>query len=76
RALVEQLHGGRAPFDPAWLSPVPRTAILQRMLANLVNIFDQRGDAADLLWARDLQAELAGARGDRTGRLRLRAGLN
>ena len=46
------------------------------MLANLVRIFQQRGEAADLLWARDLQAQLAGAKGDRTGRLRLRAGLN
>jgi len=41
-----------------------------------VGIFQQRGDAADLLWARDLQAELAGAKGDPTARLRLRAGLN
>lgn len=76
RGLVERLHGGRTPFDPAWLAPVPPPAILERMLANLVNTFTRRGDAADLLWARDLQAELAGVRGDRTGRMRLRAGLN
>ena len=75
-ALVQQLHGPGTALDPAWLEPIRRTSILERMLANLVRIFQQRGDAADLLWARDLQAELAGAKGDPTARLRLRASLN
>ena len=76
QAVLQRLHGPGVALDPAWLEPVGRTAILERMLANLVGIFQQRGDAADLLWARDLQAELAGAKGDPTARLRLRAGLN
>jgi hypothetical protein len=46
------------------------------MLANLSRIFEHRGSAADLLWARDLQADLATAKGDPTARLRLRASLN
>jgi regulator of sirC expression with transglutaminase-like and TPR domain len=75
-ALLQELHGSGIRLDPAWLEPVGATTILERMLANLVRIFEQRGDAADLLWARDLQAALADARGDSTGRLRLRAGLN
>jgi len=73
---VQRLHGPGTELDPAWLEPVGRVAILERMLANLVRIFQQRGDAADLLWARDLQAELAGARGDPTARMRSRASRN
>jgi regulator of sirC expression with transglutaminase-like and TPR domain len=75
-ALVQRLHGPGTALDPTWLEPVGPRAILERMLANLVRVFEQRGDAADLLWARDLQAELAGAKGDPTARLRLRATLN
>ncbi len=75
-AMVRRLHGPDTKLDPRWLEPVGPRAILDRMLANLVRIFQQRRDAADLLWARDLQAELAGAKGDRKGRLRLRAALN
>ncbi|HET9557046.1 MAG: transglutaminase-like domain-containing protein [Acidimicrobiales bacterium] len=76
RTVLRRLHGPDTELDPAWLEPVPRRAILDRMLANLVRVFQQRGDASDLLWARDLQAELAGAKGDPRTRLRLRAGLN
>jgi regulator of sirC expression with transglutaminase-like and TPR domain len=76
RKILRRLHGSDAQLDPAWLEPMPRRAILERMLANLVRVFQERGNAADLLWARDLQAELAGAKGDPRGRLRLRAGLN
>jgi regulator of sirC expression with transglutaminase-like and TPR domain len=74
--VLRRLHGPTAELDPAWLRPVGAVAVLERMLANLVRIFEHRGAAADLLWARDLQAELAGAKGDPTARLRLRAGRN
>ena len=74
--VVRRLHGPDADLDPAWLEPVGRVAILERMLANLVRIFQQRGAAADLLWARDLQVELAAAKGDPTAPFRLRASLN
>jgi regulator of sirC expression with transglutaminase-like and TPR domain len=76
RTVLQRLHGPQADLDPAWLEPVSRVSILERMLANLVGIFQQRRDAADLLWARDLQAALAGAKGDPKARLRLRASLN
>lgn len=75
-ALLRRIHGEEVELDPRWLEPVGPRAILERMLANLVRTFQQRGDAADLLWARDLQAELADAKGDPLGRRRLRAGLN
>jgi regulator of sirC expression with transglutaminase-like and TPR domain len=75
-AVFRALHGDDARFDPAWLAPAPRAAILVRLLANLVHIFEARDDAAALLWSRDLQATLAEATGDVTGRHRLRAALN
>ena len=75
-AIVRRLHGPRTTLDEDWLRPTPRSAVLARMLANLVRIFQQRHAAADLLWARDLQAHLAEAGGDPRARLRLRAGLN
>jgi regulator of sirC expression with transglutaminase-like and TPR domain len=75
-AVVRRLHGPGIELDPAWLEPVGNRAILERMLANLVQIFQHRSAAADLLWARDLQAELAAAKGDPTARLRLRASRN
>ena len=76
REVLRRLHGPTTELDPAWLAPMSHLAVLDRMVANLVGVFGRRGDAADLLWARDLQADLAGARGDATGRRRLRAGLN
>jgi regulator of sirC expression with transglutaminase-like and TPR domain len=83
--FVDPFHGGalldregcRAlvghDLDPAWLAPVDRTTILHRMLTNLIRIFELRGSAADLLWARDLQSTLVG---DPLTRRRLRAALN
>jgi regulator of sirC expression with transglutaminase-like and TPR domain len=76
RDVVRQLHGPSTELDPAWLEPLRPVAILERVLANLVRIFQQRRSGADLLWARDLQVALAGAKGDPTARLRLRAPLN
>ena len=75
-AVFHALHGDDAELEPSWLEPTARASILVRMLANLVHIFETRQDAASLLWARDLQATLAGAAGDPTARLRLRASLN
>jgi regulator of sirC expression with transglutaminase-like and TPR domain len=74
--VVRRLQGTSVDLDPRWLEPVGKVTILERMLANLVRVFQHRGAAADLLWARDLQAELATAQGDPTARLRLRASLN
>ncbi len=74
--VLRRLHGPDAQLDPDWLEPIRRRAILERMLANLVRVFRHRGAHADLLWARDLQVQLAVARNDPRARLRLRAGLN
>lgn len=80
RATCEQLfrglHGTEPTFDPRWLEPVGRRAVLARMLANLVAVFEQAGDDVALLWARDLQAVVAAAVGDHRASRRLRAGLN
>jgi regulator of sirC expression with transglutaminase-like and TPR domain len=80
RAACEQLfrglHGDRAAFDPRWLAPVGHRAVLGRMLANLVAVFERADDDVALLWARDLQAMVAAAVGDHRASRRLRAGLN
>ena len=74
--VLRRLHGPDIVLDPAWLEPVGHRAILERMLANLVGVFQQRTAHADLLWARDLQVRLAAGRADPRAGLRLRAGLN
>lgn len=74
--IVQRLHGAGTSLDPRWLEPLPPRMILTRMLANLVHTYEQRQAAADLLWARALQADLAAAEGDRRASLRLRAAHN
>jgi regulator of sirC expression with transglutaminase-like and TPR domain len=56
---------GDAPFRPEYLAPVPTTAILSRMLANLVNSFLQR-DPTSAIWAVQLRLLIPGlAAGER-----------
>lgn len=75
--LFQRLHGSDTKLDSSWLEPVGRAAVVARLLANLVRIFQQQQDQKSLLWARDLQARLAsGSTGDRRAQLRLRANLN
>lgn len=74
--VLRRLHGPGLVVDPAWLEPVGHRAILERMLANLVGVFQQRRAHGDLVWARELQVRLAAARQDPRAGLRLRAGLN
>jgi regulator of sirC expression with transglutaminase-like and TPR domain len=50
---------GDAPFRAEYLAPVPTTAILSRMLANLVNTFVQR-DPASAVWAVQLRLQIPG----------------
>jgi regulator of sirC expression with transglutaminase-like and TPR domain len=50
---------GDAPFRPEYLAPVPTTAILSRMLANLVNSFVQR-DPPSAVWAVRLRLLIPG----------------
>jgi regulator of sirC expression with transglutaminase-like and TPR domain len=61
---VERFHavnGPRLPFDPAYLEPVDRRAILARMLNNLKSVYTGRGDIAALSWVFDLRMALPGA---------------
>jgi regulator of sirC expression with transglutaminase-like and TPR domain len=53
-----------ASIDPAWLEPVGPRAILNRMLANLVRVFQQRRDHRGLLWALELRVRIPGAAAD------------
>lgn len=49
QAIFHQLHGPTTPFDPNYLRPTPRPAILIRMLNNLKGTFLQRSDRRGLM---------------------------
>lgn len=51
-ALVAGALGGTPRLDPGWLSPVPSTEIIARMLRNLDAVFQARGDPASRVWVR------------------------
>jgi regulator of sirC expression with transglutaminase-like and TPR domain len=63
------VHGDGARFDPAYLAPIGHRAIVARMLANLGNTFEQRGDGANLTWVLRLRCVLPGASPDDRARL-------
>ncbi len=48
-AIFHQLHGPTSQFDPNFLMPTPRPAILIRMLNNLKSSFLQRGERQGLI---------------------------
>ena len=50
------VHGADAQFDPAFLEPVGRLAIVDRMLANLEGLAGRRGDPFMLAWVLRLRA--------------------
>jgi regulator of sirC expression with transglutaminase-like and TPR domain len=54
--VFRQIHGSSARFDPAFLDPVDRASIIERLLANLRAIYTQRGDNASLAWVLGLLA--------------------
>lgn len=56
RVLFHSVVGDKAPFRGAYLDPVPGTAILARMAANLVNAYRRCDDRAGLRWAARLRA--------------------
>lgn len=68
-ARFHQVHGPDAVFDPAFLDPVPRGAIVARMLANLANVAATRADRRMLEWVARLQALLPGASAEHQRRL-------
>jgi regulator of sirC expression with transglutaminase-like and TPR domain len=64
--LFRQLHGARAPFDPRYLEPVGRRAIVARVLTNLQRSYVGRGDRGGALWAQCLRVLIPGTTvGDR-----------
>ena len=54
-------HGAQAPFQPSFLEPVGRRAILGRMLNNQNSVYAGRGDVHALSWVFDLRMALPGA---------------
>ena len=52
------VHGVAATFDPAFLEPVGRRAIVDRMLANLEGIAGTTGDRTMLGWVLRLRASM------------------
>jgi regulator of sirC expression with transglutaminase-like and TPR domain len=55
------LQGAEAPFDPAFLEPVPKRTMVARMLANLDAIATARSDRRMLEWVVRLRASMPGA---------------
>ena len=76
-ALHRRLMGRGGGFDPDWLEPVPRWAIVARMLANLKAIYQQQGDRDALRWVLGLRCLVPGlAQGDAEELGRLMAPYN
>lgn len=67
--LVRHLYGDRVEFTPALLSPVDNRAILARMLNNLRQVFQRRGDAPSAAWALRLRAGIPGTQPRELGEL-------
>jgi regulator of sirC expression with transglutaminase-like and TPR domain len=64
-------------FDEAFLQPVPRAAIVARMLANLAAVAEARGDRDMLRWVLQLKVAVPGASdGERRRLAVLQAELN
>jgi len=54
------VHGVDASFDPAFLEPVGKRAIVDRMLANLDGVAVRSGDLGMLSWVLRLRASIPG----------------
>lgn len=67
--LVRHLYGDRVAFTPSLLAPVDNRAILARMLNNLRQIFQRRGDAASAAWVLRLRAGIPGTEPRELGEL-------
>ena len=70
------VHGVTAAFDPAFLEPVGRRAIVDRMLANLEGIAGSTGDRTMLGWVLSLRAAMPDAPEDVRRRLAAALRLN
>jgi regulator of sirC expression with transglutaminase-like and TPR domain len=61
RARFRQVHGPDAVFDDAFLEPVGRFAVVDRLLANLEGHAVRRGDLAMSVWVLRLRASMPDA---------------
>lgn len=69
QARFHLVHGPGSVFDPDYLEPSDRRAILRRMLANLEGIATGRGDRTMLAWVLRLRNAVPGASPDERRRL-------
>ncbi|QXC62081.1 transglutaminase-like domain-containing protein [Aquihabitans sp. G128] len=60
RARFATIHGRHAPFDPRYLAALPDVAVVARLLANLVGVFNADGDIHRLVRVRELRAAIPG----------------
>jgi regulator of sirC expression with transglutaminase-like and TPR domain len=60
RQLYHAVTGPGAAWDPGFLEPIDRPAIVARMLANLHAIYQRAGDVASLRWVMRLRCALPG----------------
>lgn len=58
RARFATVHGRHAPFDPRFLLATPDPHVLARLLANLVGIYRDTGDARRLVRVHQLRAAI------------------
>jgi regulator of sirC expression with transglutaminase-like and TPR domain len=59
--LFQSIQGAGRPLDPHFLAPIPRAAIVSRLLGNLRAIYAQRRDTGSLLWVTRLRVVLPDA---------------
>jgi regulator of sirC expression with transglutaminase-like and TPR domain len=77
RAIYRAMAGPAAPWDPSYLDPVGRDAIVARMLANLRAVYQNGGEVDSLRWVLRLRCALPGASDeDRRDLARVMAPLN
>jgi regulator of sirC expression with transglutaminase-like and TPR domain len=77
RALHRAMAGPAAPWDPGYLDPIDRPAIVARILANLRVIYQRNREIDSLRWAVRLRCAMPGATAeDRQELVRLMAPLN
>jgi regulator of sirC expression with transglutaminase-like and TPR domain len=77
RAVHRAMAGPAAPWDPSYLDPIAREAIVARVLGNLRAVYQSRSDLASLRWVLRLRCALPGASDeDRRDLARAMAQLN
>lgn len=68
-ALVQRIYGDEVAFRPSLLAPVGSRLILARMLNNLRQVYQGRGDAPSAAWVLRLRAGIPGTEPRELGEL-------